>query len=139
MGIVIWWMSRRECEQMNMSKLARLIFLWNILFTHGIEYFMMWKNILPHVHGWNIKWMKNYNGWNMNKKKDEGNFFTTKNYVSIQILPLHNRDVCVNQNTTCSSPKIMFPLGIETIWGHTFFVPFWPIFYLNSIFQTCYV
>jgi hypothetical protein len=54
-----------------------------------------------------IKWM--------NKKKDEHNLFTTKNYVSIQTLHVYNREVCVNQNTTCSSLRGMFPLGIETI------------------------
>jgi hypothetical protein len=48
-------------------------------------------------------------------KKDEHNMFTTKNYVSIQILLVHNQEVCVNQNTTYSSPRGMFALGIETI------------------------
>jgi hypothetical protein len=33
-----------------------------------------------------IKWMK----------KDEQNMFTTKSYVLIQTLPLHNQEVCVN-------------------------------------------
>jgi len=32
--------------------------------------------------------MKNENKWT--KKKDEKNLFTTKNYVSIQTLPIHN-------------------------------------------------
>jgi hypothetical protein len=36
----------------------------------------------------------------------------------------HNQKVCVNKNITCSSPRGMFPLGIETIWKHTFSIPF---------------
>jgi hypothetical protein len=60
-------------------------------------------------------------------KKNEGNLFTTKRYVSIQTLPiqkyvsiktliLHLQEIYVNQNTTSSSPRnYMFPLGIETI------------------------
>jgi hypothetical protein len=73
----------------------------------------------------------------MNKKKDEHNLFTTKNYVSIQTLHVYNWEVCVNWNTTClqsrgmcqskhhiSSLRGMFSLGIETIWGCTFSIPF---------------
>jgi hypothetical protein len=45
----------------------------------------------------------------------------------------------VNQNTTYSSPRGMFPLGIETIWGCAFSIPFQTVFYLNSVFQTSYV
>jgi hypothetical protein len=74
----------------------------------------------------------------MDEKKEQ-NLFTTKNYVLIQTLSIHNQEVCVNQNTTCSSPRSMFPLGIEIVWDHTFSIPFQPIFYLNSIFQTFYV
>jgi hypothetical protein len=33
----------------------------------------------------------------------------------------------------------MFPLGIETIWDNTFFIPFQLDFYLNLVFQTSYV
>ncbi len=75
----------------------------------------------------------------MNKKKDEHHFVTTKNYVPIQIVLVHNQEVGVNWNTTCSFPKGIFPLGIETIWGHTFSIPFQLVFYLNLIFQTFYV
>jgi hypothetical protein len=59
----------------------------------------------------------------MNKKKDEINIFTTKSYVLIQILPVHNREVFVyqtplvhlqeirvNRNTTFSSPRGMCQL-----------------------------
>jgi hypothetical protein len=59
-----------------------------------------------------IKWMKNKKD---EHKKYEHNMFTTKNYVSIQLLLVHNREVCVNQNTTYSFPRGMFPLRIETI------------------------
>jgi hypothetical protein len=54
--------------------------------------------------------------------------FTTKSYVSIQILPLHNQEVCVNWNTTCSSLRGMFPLGLKTIWDPTFSIPFQLVF-----------
>ncbi len=60
--------------------------------------------------------MKNKNKW----KKDEQNLVTTKSYVLIQTLTLQNWEVCVNWNTTCSFPRSMFPLGIETLWDHTF-------------------
>jgi hypothetical protein len=50
----------------------------------------------------------------MDEKKEQ-NLFTTKNYVLIQTLSIHNQEVCVNQNTTCSSPRSMFPLGIEIV------------------------
>jgi hypothetical protein len=73
------------------------------------------------------------------KKKDKQTLFTTKNYVSIQTLTLHNSEICVNQNTACSSPRGMISLRIGTIWDHTFFIPSQPIFYLNSNFQTSYV
>jgi hypothetical protein len=62
------------------------------------------------------------------KKMDEQNMFTTNSYVLIQTLPLHNWEVCVNQNTACSFPRGMFPLGIETIWDLTFFIPFQLVF-----------
>jgi hypothetical protein len=65
------------------------------------------------------------------KKKDEQNMFTTKSYVSIQTLPLHIQEVCVNRNTTYSSPKCMFPLGFKTICDCTFSIPFQPIFLLE--------
>lgn len=61
-------------------------------------------------------------------KKDEHNMFTTNNCVSIQTLLVHNQKVCVNQDTTYWSPGGMFPLGIETIWGCTFSIPFQTIF-----------
>jgi hypothetical protein len=54
--------------------------------------------------------------------------FTTKRYVLIEtpLIPLkryvlvetsffHLQEIYVNQNTTSSSPRGMFPLGIETI------------------------
>jgi flagella basal body P-ring formation protein FlgA len=59
--------------------------------------------------------------------------------VSIQTLPLHNREVSINRNTTCSSLRGMFPLGIETVLDRAFLIPFQAIFYLNSVFQTSYV
>jgi len=75
------------------------------------------------------KWMKKLNGWKkLNEKKDEQAMFATKSYVSIQTLPLHNQEICVNRNTTYSSPRNMFPLGIATIWDHTFLIPFQPVF-----------
>jgi hypothetical protein len=64
--------------------------------THGIEYIMMWKNILSHVHRWiiimdekrwmnKIKEMKNWNEWKTKMKEqnkmDEHNLFATKSYV----------------------------------------------------------
>jgi hypothetical protein len=84
--------------------------------------------------------MDGKNGWKIkiDEKKDKQVLFTTKSYVSIQTLPLHNWEICVNWNTTYSSPRGMFPLGIETIWDHTFLIPFQPIFYLNLVFQTSY-
>lgn len=59
---------------------------------------------------------------------DEHNSFTTKNYVPIQILHVHNQKVCVNWNMTCSSSRGMFPLEIETIRGYTFSILSPPIF-----------
>ncbi len=52
------------------------------------------------------------NGWKIitYEQKDEQNLFTTKNYVAIQTLLIHNQEICVNQNTTCLFPKGMFPL-----------------------------
>jgi hypothetical protein len=41
------------------------------------------------------------------KQKDERKMFTTKNYASIQILPIHNQELCVNPNSTHSQPRIM--------------------------------
>jgi hypothetical protein len=64
---------------------------------------------------------------------DEDNMFITKSYV--QTLPIHNWEVYVNQNTTCSSFKSMFPLGIERIWSHTFFIPFHLVLYLIQSFK----
>jgi hypothetical protein len=75
----------------------------------------------------------------MKIKIDEQNLFTTKSYVSIHTLSLHNRKVSINQNTAYSFLRGMFPLGIETILDCTFSIPFQAIFYLNSIFQTSYV
>jgi hypothetical protein len=75
----------------------------------------------------------------IDEQNDEQNMFTIESYMLIQTLPLHNREVCGNRNTTCSSPRSMFPLGIEIVWNYTFFIPFQPVFYLNSIFQTSYV
>jgi len=49
------------------------------------------------------------------KKKHEQNLFTTKSYVLIQTLPFHKQELCLNRNTTCSSPISMFPLGIEIV------------------------
>jgi hypothetical protein len=49
------------------------------------------------------------------KKKHEQFVFTTKSYVLIQTLPLHNQELRVNRNTTCSSLIGMFPLGIEIV------------------------
>jgi hypothetical protein len=76
---------------------------------------MTWRNIL--LCGWlKIKWINNKNGWKiktderikwMNKKKDEHNLFTTKNYVSIQTLHVYNWEVCVNWNTTCLQSRGM--------------------------------
>ncbi len=66
-------------------------------------------------------WMKNSNGWTQHVHNQElcanvnYNLFTTKGFVS--------------KNITCSSPRGMFPLGIETIWSHTFSIPF-HIFYV---------
>jgi hypothetical protein len=77
------------------KKLEYFVDTWHIILHDVEEYFAMCT-------------------WNKNKK-DEHNMFTTKNYVSIQTLLVHNREVCVNQNTTYSSPRGMFPLGIETI------------------------
>jgi len=57
------------------------------------------------------------------KKKDKQTLFTTKNYVSIQTLTLHNCEISVNRNTTCSSPRGMIPIRIGTIYDCTFFIP----------------
>jgi hypothetical protein len=55
-----------------------------------------WKNKMDK----RIKWIK------MNQK-NEGNMFTTRSYVSIQILPIHNWEVCVNPNSTYSQLRGM--------------------------------
>jgi hypothetical protein len=52
--------------------------------THGKEYIMMWRNILPHVHGWTKLWMKHNNGWTQ---------------------PICNQKLCANVNSTSSQPK----------------------------------
>jgi len=75
----------------------------------------------------------------MKNKINEQNLFTTKSYVLIQTLPLHNWKVSINRNTTYSSLKGMFPLRIEIVLDRTFSILFQTIFYLNSIFQTSYV
>ncbi len=125
-GIVIQWTCERECEQVNMSRWIGSNFL-GIFYWHA-KYCMTRRNILPHVQGWKIK-MDGNNGWTIKmdkntnkwkdkmdgKKKDEHNMFTTKSYVSIQTLPIHNWKVCVNWNITYSFPRGMFPLGIETL------------------------
>ncbi len=96
--------------------------------------------------------MKNGNRWTKKKMKEtcsqtkvmcQSKFymFTTKRYVlietpnvhlqeyvSIKTPLLHLQEVCVNWITTFSSPRGMFPLGIETIWGHPLFIPFQPVF-----------
>jgi len=60
--------------------------------------------------------MKNDNGWkDKMDEKDEQNLFITKSYVLIQTLVVHNQEICVNQNTTYSFPRGMFPLGIQII------------------------
>jgi hypothetical protein len=53
--LVISWAC--ECEQVNMSK-PFLEYFANIdrmsgkyYLTHGTKYLVMWRNILPHVHG----------------------------------------------------------------------------------------
>jgi hypothetical protein len=86
---------------------------------------------------WMKKYMNNKIGWKI--KTNEHNLFTTKNYVSIQILHVHNWKVCVNQNVTYSFPKGMLPLGIETMEGYTFSIFFPPFFNLNLVFQTFYI
>jgi len=109
-----------ESVNMNMNRWTRLNFCRNILLTHSKEYFMTWRNIFPCVQ----RWKKN--GWKIIRyeQKDEQNIFTTKSYVSIQTLFIHNREICVNQNTICSFPKGMFPLRIKTIRDYTLFIPF---------------
>jgi hypothetical protein len=37
-----------------------------------------------------------------------------------KLYPFYNQEVCANKSTTYSSPRCMFPLGIETIWDYTF-------------------
>jgi hypothetical protein len=113
--------------------ILHILYTISTSFFIWIQYFkpLMSRNILV---TWRIKWMKNKNKWKIN----EYNLFTIESYVSIQVLPFHNREVCVNWNTTYSSPKGMFPLGIKIIWDCTFFIPFQLVFYLNSIFQTSY-
>jgi hypothetical protein len=73
-----------------------------------------------------LKRMQIQSGWKIKTGKCffEQNLFTTKNYVSIQTLFVHNWKVCVNWNTTCSSPRSMFPLGIDIVWHRTFSIPF---------------
>jgi len=41
------------------------------------------------------------------QKKDEHNLFTTKNYVLIQTLHVHNQELCVHPNYTCSQSRGM--------------------------------
>jgi hypothetical protein len=133
----VWaWAWAGEHEQV--SKIKNF---GNISLTHGIEYCMTWRIILPHVQGWKMK-MDTKKRWKIQideQKKDEHNLFIIKSYVSIQTLPIHNRKVCVNWNTISLSPRSMFPSGIGTIWDHTFPIPFQPVFYLNLVFQTSYV
>jgi hypothetical protein len=61
-GLIFFLVISWACvhEQMNMSK-SFLEYSINIdrifgkyYLTHGTEYLVMWKNILPHVHGWMI-------------------------------------------------------------------------------------
>jgi hypothetical protein len=44
---------------------------------------------------------------------DEHNLFVIKSYVPMLTLTLHNQEVCVNRNNTCSSVRGMLPLGIK--------------------------
>jgi len=146
-GITIWW----TCERDQMSMIE---FLKYIMLTHGTKYFVMWRNNLPRVHGWTIKtdkrmkWMKNENRWTKKKWRKlvysqelcvnpnstysqlkgmcwlKHHLFISKRYVLIETSILHLQEIYVNQNTTSSSPRGMFPLGIETIWSYTLFIPF---------------
>jgi hypothetical protein len=75
----------------------------------------------------------------MNKKKDEQNMFTTKNYVSIQTLLIHNWKLHVNKKHHFFISKRYVPIkNWDTMRLHILYtIQF--VFYLNSIFQTSYV
>ncbi len=89
-GIAIWLVCECEREQVNMSKQARLIFWGNISLTHGIEYCMTWRNILPHVQGWTIKMNDKWKRVNKTYPQPRGmcqpkhHVFISKRYVSIR-------------------------------------------------------
>jgi hypothetical protein len=76
----------------------------------------------------------------MDEKKGNEKTISTKH--------IHNQELCVNPNFTCSQPRAMCqskhhlfiskgmsPLGIKKIWDLVFFIPFQLIFYLNLVFQ----
>ncbi len=52
---------------------------------------------------------------------------------------LTHQEVCANPNTTCSPPRGMCPLGIDTIWDNrwhfTLFIPFNVGFYFHALLQ----
>ncbi len=76
--------------------------------------------------------MKNKNRWKKWMKK-------TCSQPRVMCQSKQKEKLSINRNTTCSYPKGMFPLGIETILDCTFFIPFQIVFYLNLIFQNSYV
>jgi hypothetical protein len=82
---------------------------WHIILHKVEEYYATCLRIKNEI-GWKNVWKIK-----PNEKKDKQTSFTTKNYVSIQTLTLHNCEICVNWNTTCSFPRGMIPLRIGTI------------------------
>jgi hypothetical protein len=91
--ITIWWVC--ECEQVS-----RIDFFGNILLTHGIKHFVMWRNILPCIHGWEIFMDEKWKQMNKIKMKETYSqprvmcqsklcMFTTKKYVSIETPLVH--------------------------------------------------
>jgi hypothetical protein len=73
----------------------------------------------------------------MKIKKDEHNMFTTKSYVSIQTLPIHNRKVCVNPKHHLFISKRYVPIRNwnTTMKPHIFYLIKHPTFYLNLVFK----
>jgi hypothetical protein len=117
-AIAIWWTWVGEHDQIFWEY---FVDTWHEILHDVEEYFASY----PRIKKTDEKLKQTFF---LKMKKDEQNLFITKSYVSIQILPFHNREVCVNRNTTCSSPRSMFPLKIESIWYCTFSIPFQPVF-----------
>jgi hypothetical protein len=116
-----------EHEQVNMIE-----YFWNISLTHGTKYCMAWRGHVSNdgKNKWmekkwktkideRVKWTKKIMNTTYSQPRilcqSKLYFFITKRYVW-------------TKNITCSSPRHMFPFGIETLWNSTFSIPFQLVF-----------